>query len=772
VRRGIASVFALTLGWALLAGASPASADTTVSLTFDDGNADQMPAVQMLDDHGMAGTFYIITNRVGQTSKGYMTWSQVQTIYDHGNEIGGHTRDHIHLNDSDYTNAEIQDQICGGRQDLLARGYPQVSFAYPFGDHDARSEGYVQSCGYLSGRGVAGLQRDPGEPDAETIPPKNPWDVRTRGSVDVEDTLSEIKDWIMKAEAVDAGNGPADAWIPLVFHHICDPEVTDCSDPDGVDDQYITPSDFDALLDWIQARALTGTDVKTIGEVMTGQQSQDTTPPVTQIKCDNATCQSGFYNHNVSATLTATDNSGGSGVKEIRYTTNGSNPTSSSTRYTGPISVSSTTTIKYRAWDNAGNAEATKSQTISIDKTAPTSSIQCNAASCTSGFYNSAVSATLSGTDTGSSGLKNIRYTTDGSNPTGSSPVYSSPINVGSTTTIKWRAEDNAGNVESIHSQTIRVDTAKPTSTIQCDSGACASAYNHSVSATLSGNDTGGSGLKNIRYTTDGSNPTGSSPVYSSPINVPATMTVKWRAEDNAGNVESPIHSQAITIDTANPSSSILCDGAACEPSYDHPVQATLSGSDTGGSALKDIRYTTDGSTPTGSSPVYSGPISVDATTTIKYRAEDNAGNVESPVNSQTIEITSEPPPPPPGGGGVPGGTPGGEGGTLGAFFSFKSLTNGTGKLTLEVTGPGELEAVDGTAGASAAAVKSRSAKIKRSSKSVAQAGRVTLAIRASKAGKRILRRKGKLTVPILVTFTPDTGSPVAQTFKVKLRLP
>jgi hypothetical protein len=770
VRRGIVSVFALTLGWALLAGASPASADTTVSLTFDDGNADQMPAVQMLDDHGMAGTFYIITNRVGRPD-GYMTWSQVQTIYDHGNEIGGHTRDHVHLNDSDYTNAYIQDQICGGRQDLLARGYPQVSFAYPFGDHDARSEGYVQSCGYLSGRGVSGLQQEDGEPDAESIPPVNPWVVHTRGSIDVQDTLAEVKDWIIKAEAFDDQNGPADAWIPLVWHHLCDPKVTDCSDSDGVDDQYMTPSDFDALLDWLQARALTGTNVKTVGEVMTGQQSQDTTPPVTQVKCDGAACQSGFYNHNVSATLTATDNTGGSGVKEIRYTTNGSNPTLSSTLYTGPISVSSTITIKYRAWDNAGNAEATKSQTISIDKMAPISSIQCNGASCSSGFYNSTVSATLAGNDTGGSGLKNIRYTTDGSNPTGSSPVYSSPINVGSMTTIKWRAEDNAGNVESIHSQTIQVDTAKPTSAIQCDSAACASAYNHSVSATLSGNDTGGSGLKNIRYTTDGSNPTGSSPVYSSAISIGSTTTIKWRAEDNAGNVES-IHSQAITIDTAEPTSSILCDGAACEPSYDHPVQVTLSGSDTGGSALKDIRYTIDGSTPTGTSPIYSGPIGVEATTTIKFRAEDNAGNLESPVNSQTIEITSEQqPPPPPGGGGVPGGTPGSEGGTLGTFFSFKSLPNGTGKLTLDVTGPGELEAVDGAAGTSAAAVKSRTAKIKRTSKSVGQAGRVTLMIKASKAGKRILRRKGKLTVPVLVTFTPETGSAATQTFKVKLRL-
>jgi peptidoglycan/xylan/chitin deacetylase (PgdA/CDA1 family) len=680
VRRGIVILFALTLGLALLTGASTASADTTVSLTFDDGNADQMPAVQMLDDHGMEGTFYIITNRVGRPD-GYMTWSQVQTIYDHGNEIGGHTRDHIHLNDSDYTNAEIQNQICGGRQDLLARGYPQVSFAYPFGDHDARSEGYVQSCGYLSGRGVSGLQQEDGEPDAESIPPSNPWVVHTRGSIDVEDTLPEVEDWIAKAEAFDDDNGPADAWIPLVFHHLCDPDVSDCSDSDGVDDQYMTPQDFDSLLDWLQARALIGTNVKTVEEVMTGSPAQDTTSPVSSIKCNATSCSSGFYNAPVSATLSATDNSGGSGVKNIRYTTNGSNPTSSS-------------------------------------------------------------------------------------------PVYSAAIPVNSTTTIKWRAEDNAGNVESpVRSQLISIDTAKPTSAIQCDGAACVPAYDHSVSATLSGNDTGGAGLKNIRYTTNGSDPTSSSPVYTAAIPVNSTTTIKWRAEDNAGNVESPVHSQTITIsiDTAKPTSAILCDGAPCQASYDHPVEATLSATDTGGSGLKNIRYTTDGSTPTGSSPLYSSPINVDTTTTIMWRAEDNAGNVESPVNSRTIEITSTPPSP----GGGDGGAPGSTGGTLGAFASSKSLPNGTVRLTLEVTGPGELEAVDASVSgtAAAAARKKRAAKIKRASKTVTQAGEVTMVIRTSKAGKRILRRKGKLSVPVRVTFTPVSGSPASQTLKVKFRI-
>ena len=616
-------------------GAAP-RANTTVTLSFDDGNADQMPAVQMLADHGMDGTFFIIPGRVDRPNSQYMTWAQVQTIYAAGNEIGGHTQNHLHL--PTLPESQQRSEICDGRQALLNRGYPQVSFAYPFGDHDATSERLVQECGYQSGRGVSGLGGT-GEPKSESVPPLNRWVIRTRGSVDVDDHLDEVEDWIMDAEAASRNTGTPTG-MNLVFHHLCDPAVTNCSDPNGVHDQYMTPSDFDALLAWLQARESAGTEVETIAQMMGATSPTDNTPPVSQISCDAAACQP-FYNHGVSATLSATD-TGGSGLKEIRYTTNGTDPTTTSPLYSGPITVSSTTTIKFRAWDNAGNAEATKSQTISIDTAKPTSAIKCDGATCSSGSYNHTVSATLSGSDTGGSGLKNIRYTTNGTDPTASSPVYSSPINVGSTTTIKWRAEDNAGNVESpVHAQTISIsiDTAPPTSAIKCDAATCSSGfYNHNVSATLSATDTGGSGLKNIRYTTNGSAPTGSSPIYTGAISVTSTKTIKWRAEDNAGNLEA-IRSQTISIDKTKPTSTIRCNGGACKSStYNATVSATLSGTDTGGSGLKNIRYTTNGSAPTGSSPIYTGAISVGATTTIKWRAEDNAGNVES-VHSQKISV-------------------------------------------------------------------------------------------------------------------------------------
>jgi hypothetical protein len=47
----------------------------------------------------------------------------------------------------------------------------------------------------------------------------------------------------------------------------------------------------------------------------------------------------------------------------------------------------------------------------------------------------------------------------------------------------------------------------------------------------------------------------------------------------------------------------------------------------------------------------------------------------------------------------------------------------------------------------------------------------VRLVIKPSNAGKRVLKRKGKLKVPVLVTYRPVEASPISQTFRVRLRL-
>src|SRR5439155_16694184 len=93
-------------------------------------------------------------------------------------------------------------------------------------------------------------------------------------------------------------------------------------------------------------------------------------PPVTSIQCDGGACGGNWYTTSVLVTLSATDS--GSGVNEIRYTTDGSDPSPvNGTVYSAPFSPSGTVTVKFRAYDKVGNEEAVGSQLVRVDTTAP-----------------------------------------------------------------------------------------------------------------------------------------------------------------------------------------------------------------------------------------------------------------------------------------------------------------------------------------------------------------------------------------------------------------
>jgi peptidoglycan/xylan/chitin deacetylase (PgdA/CDA1 family) len=315
----------------------------------------------------------------------------------------------------------------------------------------------------------------------------------------------------------------------------------------------------------------------------------DTTAPTSSISCNGGTC-GGWYGAALSVSLQAGD--AGSGVAVIRYTTDGTDPTPTSTAYAAPFNVSSTTTVKYRAWDVAGNAEATNSQTIQVDTTAPTSSITCNGAACSS-WYGGSVSVSLSATDDpGGSGVGSIHYTTDGSTPSLSSTTYTAPFSVASTTTVKYRAWDNAGNAEATNSQLVQVDTTAPTASIRCNGTTCAAWYNAAVTVSLLATD-GGSGVASIHYTTDGSAPTLASPTYSAPFSVASTTTVRYQAWDVAGNA-STIGTQTIQLDTTAPSVTITspADGARVNGN----VTVSASAADVG-SGVASVSFYLDGTT-------------------------------------------------------------------------------------------------------------------------------------------------------------------------------
>jgi alpha-tubulin suppressor-like RCC1 family protein len=112
----------------------------------------------------------------------------------------------------------------------------------------------------------------------------------------------------------------------------------------------------------------------------------------------------------------------------IYYTTDGSTPTTSSTKYTAPLTVASTTTINALATATGvhNSSVATATYTINLP------SVATPTFSPAAGTYTGVQQATISCATSGAT----IYYTIDGSTPTTSSKVYSAPLSI-LTTTLK-----------------------------------------------------------------------------------------------------------------------------------------------------------------------------------------------------------------------------------------------------------------------------------------------------------------------------------------------
>ncbi|MHB1568492.1 MAG: chitobiase/beta-hexosaminidase C-terminal domain-containing protein [Solirubrobacteraceae bacterium] len=426
-----------------------------MSLTFDDGLASQAVVPSMLSAHAMLGTFYVPSGLID--TPGHLTWGQLASFAADGEEIGGHTVDHTDL--TTVTTQQARYEVCEDRARLLNFGFDATDFAYPqgAGADDATINSIVEGCGYNSARaawGLTGGSCPTCTAWAESIPPANPWAILTADNPTDTTTLAQIEAWVTNAESYYSGSGPG--WVVLVFHDICD----GCA----ADGYSTSPSIFSALLSWLAADP--NVTVKTVQQVIGGTTQPspgtlDTAPPAASIACNGATCSAGWYATPVQVSLSASD-TGGSGVEAIRFTTDGSDPTLLSPVYTGPFTVSESTTVRYRAWDNAGNADAVRAQSIRIDAAAPTSSISCNGTACSGGWYTAPVQVSLSADDAGGSGVDVIRFTTDGSEPNLASPLYTGPFTVGSTTTISYRAWDVVGNEEAVLAQRIAIDATAP----------------------------------------------------------------------------------------------------------------------------------------------------------------------------------------------------------------------------------------------------------------------------------------------------------------------
>jgi N-acetyl-beta-hexosaminidase len=117
----------------------------------------------------------------------------------------------------------------------------------------------------------------------------------------------------------------------------------------------------------------------------------------------------------------------------LYYTTNGTSPTTYSTRYTGPITVSSSETLKAIAYVAGEKQSETVTATYTITTVTTTAPVFTPAP----GTYSTSRSVTITDDTEGAT----IYYTTNGTTPTIYSAKYSGPIDVTSTETIEAMAD-------------------------------------------------------------------------------------------------------------------------------------------------------------------------------------------------------------------------------------------------------------------------------------------------------------------------------------------
>ena len=156
---------------------------------------------------------------------------------------------------------------------------------------------------------------------------------------------------------------------------------------------------------------------------------------------------SGAVNSGTEVTITCATE----GAK-IYYTTDGSEPTTSSTEYTAAISITEAVTLKAIAVKSGMNDSAVASVSYTIKGTVATPEF-----SVESGEIDSGTEVTIT---CGTEGAK-IYYTTDGSDPTASSTEYTAAINVTEAVTLKAIAVKDGMNNSAVASASYTIYTPK-----------------------------------------------------------------------------------------------------------------------------------------------------------------------------------------------------------------------------------------------------------------------------------------------------------------------
>jgi len=277
-------------------------------------------------------------------------------------------------------------------------------------------------------------------------------------------------------------------------------------------------------------------------------------------------------------------------------------------------------TVSFKVWDYSAQQMFTASQTVlsvvdGVIGSWPDNLFQINATNAvqqvmaltfdpTPGLYITPQNISISCATPNAT----IRYTTDGTIPTETSALYSTPIScpLNSTTTFKARGFMPNWEPSFVSTAQYTITGTVQTPLLSPNGGTYQNVQDVVLTCTTSG--------ATIRYTTNNAVPTETSTIYTTPIvcQLNNTTTIKTRAyKADWAPSQMATATYVITGTVATPAFSPEA-GTYYEPQ-------TVSITCTTPGAL--IHYTTNGSIPTATSPLYTVPITISASTTLRAKA-------------------------------------------------------------------------------------------------------------------------------------------------------